>query len=89
MAKRLKDNELIEVLAVKHDVDKRVSKFVAHYPLKYTKRKIEDKDNWRPIRIRYFGIFGLKKEARDKYWNNDSNDKSRKKVSKKDERKTE
>lgn len=61
-----REQEIIEQGAVKLNVDKRVYKTVAQYPLKFLKRKIESGEDWNPIRIRYFAIFGLTKAAKTK-----------------------
>jgi hypothetical protein len=61
-----REQEIIEQGAVKLNVDKRVYKTVAQYPLKFLKRKIESDEDWNPIRIRYFAIFGLTKAAKTK-----------------------
>ena len=56
-----KEQELIEQGAEQFNVDKRVYKTVAQFPLKFLKRKIENEDDWNPIRIRYFAVFNLTK----------------------------
>ena len=62
----MNEKEIIEEGAKKFKVDKRVYKAIALFPLKFVKRKIESLDDWRPIRVRYFGAFNLIKTARDK-----------------------
>lgn len=62
----MNEKEIIEEGAKKFKVDKRVYKAIALFPLKFVKRKIESLEDWKPIRVRYFGVFDLTKTARDK-----------------------
>lgn len=61
-----KEQELIEQGAEQFNVDKRVYKTVAQFPLKFLKRKIENEDDWNPVRIRYLAVFNLTKSAKNK-----------------------
>ena len=61
-----KEQELIEQGAEQFGVDKRVYKTVAQFPLKFLKRKIENEDDWNPVRIRYLAVFNLTKSAKNK-----------------------
>ena len=61
-----KEQELIEQGAEQFGVDKRVYKTVSQFPLKFLKRKIENEEDWNPVRIRYFAVFNLTKSAKNK-----------------------
>ncbi len=61
-----KEQELIEQGAEQFNIDKRVYKTVAQFPLKFLKRKIENEDDWNPVRIRYLAVFNLTKSAKNK-----------------------
>ena len=63
----LSEDKIIKQLAEKYGKDKRVIKLIAHSPFKFLKLIIEDPEDWRPLRLRYFGIFGLTKKAKDLY----------------------
>jgi len=56
--------ELVKKIAKRKNIDERVVRLVADYPFKFVRDKVSNKTDWRPIRIRYLGIFALKK----KFW---------------------
>jgi len=58
----LKKDELVRKIAKRKGMDERVVRLVADYPLKFVKDRFADDDDWKPIRIRYFGMFGLKRK---------------------------
>lgn len=51
---------LIKQIATVKQLDPRVVRLIADFPLKFSRDKISDPDNLRPIRIRYLGVFQLK-----------------------------
>ena len=59
----LKD-KLVRKISKRKEMDERVVRLIADYPLKFVRDKMSNKADWRPIRIKYLGIFALKK----KYW---------------------
>ena len=71
--KSLQNNEIyreqiIEEMVSKFNLDKRVLREVCYYPIRFTKRVMEDPADPRPIRIRYFGVFTQKnKFNKDKH----------------------
>jgi hypothetical protein len=56
--KRIEDS-IINSLALRYKVDKRVARFAAFHPLLFFKRVAESGDD-RPVRIKYFGVFAPK-----------------------------
>lgn len=60
----LKKDKIVRSIAKRKNMDERVVRLIADYPLKFVRDKISDKTNWRPIRVRYLGVFGLKR----KFW---------------------
>jgi hypothetical protein len=71
MGNRITEDSIIKDISLRKMKDTRVIKLIAHYPLKFLKDKMQNNADWRPVRIRYFGIFGLTKAAKDKWTNND------------------
>jgi len=71
--KSLKDNEIyreqiIEEMQKVFTLDKRILREICYYPCKFAKRKMEDLNENRPIRIRYFCVFTQKNTYnKDKY----------------------
>jgi hypothetical protein len=53
-------NKLVEKLAVKYGLDKRVVKVVTDYPLLFTKRVMNDPADDTPIRIKHLGVFAYR-----------------------------
>jgi len=53
-------DEIIKKLSLKYNKDKRVIKLIAEHPLLFTKNRIKDPDDNRPIMIPYFGKFVFK-----------------------------
>ena len=51
------DRHIIHELYLKYRKDKRIIRAIVYHPILFTKRKIVDENDWRPIRIRYFGAF--------------------------------
>ena len=51
------DNPIVHSLHLKYRKDKRVIRAVKDHPILFAKSKIIDDNDWRPIRIRYFGVF--------------------------------
>ena len=70
-------DEHVRKLAKKTNIDPRVVRLVADYPIKFAKEKMSDEEDWRPIRIRYFAVF-LPKAAGHEYEKSDSVGKKRK-----------
>jgi hypothetical protein len=52
--------EVIRELAKKYDVDMRVIRFIVYYPYVFMSGRINDFDDYRPIRHRRLGAFVLK-----------------------------
>ena len=65
-----KKEELVKRLANKHRLDGRVVRLIVDYPIKFTKERMADDEDWRPIRLRYFGVF-LPKAAGHEYEKSD------------------
>ena len=63
----LTDDRIVKLLSIKYGMDIRVVRAICHSPFKFLKAKMEDMFDWRPVRLRYFGIFGLTKKAKEKY----------------------
>ena len=61
-----KKEETIKRLARKYNIDPRVVRLVVDYPFKFTKERMADMEDWRPIRIRYLAVF-LPKSAGNEY----------------------
>jgi len=61
----IKDDK-VKKLASKYKLDPRVVRLAVDYPLKFTKEKMSDSEDFRPIRIRYFAVF-LPKKAGNEY----------------------
>ena len=57
------DSRIIHEIYLKWKKDKRVIREIISHPILFTKHKIVDDDDWRPIRIRYFGVFAPKSSA--------------------------
>ena len=53
----LKQDIIIRDLAAKYKKDPRIIEAIVYSPLKFTKKVIEDPNDDRPIRIKYFGVF--------------------------------
>lgn len=70
-------DEHVKKLAKKTNIDPRVVRLVADYPIKFAKEKMSNEEDWRPIRIRYFAVF-LPKAAGHEYEKSDSVGKKRK-----------
>ena len=52
--------EIIKELSLKYNKDKRVIKLICEHPLLFTRHRIEDPNDIRPIMIPYFGKFVFK-----------------------------
>jgi hypothetical protein len=70
-------DEHVRKIAKKTNIDPRVVRLVADYPIKFAKEKMSNEEDWRPIRIRYFAVF-LPKAAGHEYEKSDSVGKKRK-----------
>jgi len=53
----LKQDIIIRDLAAKYKKDPRIIEAIVYSPLKFTKRVIENPQDDRPVRIKYFGVF--------------------------------
>jgi len=53
----MKKNDLIKEISIMTGVDQRVVRLVADYPLKFSRDRMSDPDDWRAIMIRYFCKF--------------------------------
>jgi hypothetical protein len=51
---------ILDLISLKYKVDRRVTEYIAHYPFRYLKRCIQGNE-LRPIRLRYLGVFYMKK----------------------------
>jgi hypothetical protein len=60
------DNHIINDIHLRYRKDKRVIREVVSHPILFTKHRMEDENDWRPIRIRYFGVFMYKNNL--DYW---------------------
>lgn len=60
----IKEN-LVEKLAKKYNIDSRVVRLIVDYPIKFSKERISDSEDHRPIRIRYFVVFLPKKAGHE------------------------
>ena len=56
------DDKVIHRLHLKYRKDKRVVRFITEHPILFTKYRMGDDNDMRPIRIRYFGVFHPKKK---------------------------
>ena len=56
----LKQDIIIRDLAAKYKKDPRIIEAIVYSPLKFTKRVIENPQDDRPVRIKYFGVFTQK-----------------------------
>lgn len=65
-------NALVNKLAKQHGVDPRVVRLVVDYPFLFTKRKIADIEDDRPIRLRYLGAFVQKQYKNENKTRKDS-----------------
>ncbi len=50
-------SQLEKDLAKKYNLDYRIIREIVRSPLKFVKRRMEDEEDQRPIRLRYFGVF--------------------------------
>lgn len=53
-------NKLIEQLAFKYGLDKRVVQEVVYYPMSFTKQVMNDPKDDTPIRIKHLGVFAYR-----------------------------
>lgn len=53
-------DKIISDIAAAKKKDVRVIQNIVYHPLLFTKHKMADPDDYRPIRIRYFGVFAGK-----------------------------
>jgi len=53
---KLQDKILKHISLIKN-LDVRIIKNIVYHPLLFAKKKMADPDEYRPIRIRYFGVF--------------------------------
>jgi hypothetical protein len=58
-------DKIIKSISLDNFKDPRVIKQIVYHPLLFAKRRMADPDDYRPIRIRYFGVF-LQKYMRNK-----------------------
>ena len=56
----LEKERLVKEIAKRKGMDERVVRLIADYPFKFVRDKISEAKDWRPIRIRYLGMFALK-----------------------------
>jgi len=57
--------KLVERLANKHNLDPRVVRLAVDYPVKFSKAKMSNEEDFRPVRIRYFAVFLPKKAGNE------------------------
>ena len=57
------EKNIIDILFKKYDKDRRVVEAIATHPLYFFKQIAQDLNNERPVRIRYFGLFAVKKKG--------------------------
>lgn len=50
-------NEIIKRLAREEGIDQRVVRLAVDSPLKFSRERMADPDDWRPVMIRYFCKF--------------------------------
>jgi hypothetical protein len=50
-------DRILKHIALSKFKDTRVVQAIAYHPLLFAKRKMSDPDDYRPVRIRYFGVF--------------------------------
>lgn len=55
-----KREQTIKRIAKDYKLDPRVIKVIVDFPIRFAKYKINDPDNIRPVRVRYFGTFAPK-----------------------------
>lgn len=67
--------DTIKKLSKKTNIDSRVVKMIADYPMKFARDRMADAEDDRPIRIRYFGVF-LHKSASNEYSKKENFDKT-------------
>ena len=60
----LEKERLVKQIAKRKGIDPRVVRLVADYPFRFVRDRMKDNEDWRPIRIRYFGIFALRPKFR-------------------------
>jgi hypothetical protein len=60
------EKELIREIAKEFNVDVRVARTCVWFPMLYLKRRIQDKDNNTPVRIRHLGVWDLKNTVKDR-----------------------
>lgn len=53
-------NKLIDQLAFKYGIDKRVVQEVVYYPMSFTKQVMNDPKDDTPIRIKHLGVFAYR-----------------------------
>ena len=63
----LEQERLIRNIAKKKEMNLRITKTIAYYPLKFAKERMTDLSDDRPVRIRYFGAFVHKYMGSKKY----------------------
>lgn len=56
----LKEKEIINEIAKRKNMDPRVVSLIANYPFHFTRKVMKEPEDYRPVRIRYFGLFALK-----------------------------
>jgi len=62
----LEKERLVKQIAKRKRMDERVVRLVADYPLKFARDRMREFD-WRPVRIRYLGVFTLKHKFRNRF----------------------
>lgn len=58
---QIKERSKLDNLSKKYDVDRGVVEYIVRYPFVYLRRMVSSNDT-RPVRLRYLGVFYLKKE---------------------------
>lgn len=53
-------NKLIEQLAFKYGLDKRVVHEIVYYPMSFTKQVMNDPEDDTPVRIKHLGVFAYR-----------------------------
>jgi hypothetical protein len=63
-------DDLVKKLSRKTSIDPRVVRLVIDYPIKFTRDRMSDPEDERPVRIRYFAVF-IPKSAGHEYEKSD------------------
>lgn len=69
----LEREKLIKRIAKRKGMDERVVSLVVNYPFKFLRDKISSMTDWRPVRIKYLGVFLLKRGLQNKLLDKNNN----------------